>query len=157
MKRLTLCLTLIGACTSTQVDQAGPTTDDAFLASFPDRTNSGITTRQRTVVTDQNTWSQTWESINRNVFPAPPVPTVDFGRETVVVAAMGERRSGGFVITIDSARVEADTVVLTVTESTPGPTCINIGAFTAPVAVARILRPRATVRFVERTAVTDCG
>jgi hypothetical protein len=187
MKRLVLVLALVAGCTSAQVDPAGPTTGGALvfsccgqsdsvimaqmkrfdstppaqrppeLALFPYRSNSGITTRERLVVTDQARWAQVWADIVRNHSPTPPVPVVDFDRETIVVAAMGQRSSGGYVITIDSGTVEANTVVLSVTERSPGMTCGTTAALTAPVALARILRARATVRFVEKTAVTDCG
>jgi hypothetical protein len=187
MKHLSLLLALVAACSSAQVDPAGPGTGGALvfsccgetdsvvmaqmkrhdstpeaqrppeLALFPYRTSTGITTRERMIVTDQATWAQVWTDIVKNHSPTPGPPTVDFDRETIVVAAMGQRSSGGYVITIDSSGVEGNTVVLTVTERSPGPTCGTTAALTAPVALARILRPRATVRFVEKTAVTDCG
>jgi len=187
MKRLVLFLAVVAACSSAQVDPAGPSTGGALvfsccgesdsvimaqmkrhdstpegqrppeIALFPYRSNSGITTRERMIVTDQATWAQVWATIVKNHSPTPAPAAVDFNRETIVVAAMGQRSSGGYVITIDSGSVEGSTVVLTVTERSPGPTCGTTAALTAPVALARILRPRATVRFVEKTAVTDCG
>lgn len=187
MKRLIPLLLLAAACTSAQVDPAGPSTAGALVLSccgdsdslimrmmqrhdstpaerrppevavFPYRSNSGLTTRDRVIVTDQAAWSAIWTDIVRNHSPTPALPAVDFGRETIVVAAMGQRSTGGYGITIDSGGVAGDTVVLVVTERSPGPTCGTTAALTAPVALARILRPRATVQFVEKTAVTDCG
>jgi hypothetical protein len=187
MKRLLPCLALIAACSSAQVDPAGPSTGGALVVSccgdadsvfnrqmqrydstpearrtpevavFPFHSNSGLTARDRVIVTDQAAWSTIWSAIVKNNSPTPMLPAVDFNRETIVVAAMGQRSSGGYGITIDSGGVAGDTVVLTVTEHSPGPTCGATAALTAPIALARILRPRATVKFVEKTAVTNCG
>jgi hypothetical protein len=123
MKRLVMFLALVAGCSSAQFDPAGPTTGGALvfsccgqsdsvimaqmqrfestpagqrppeLALFPYRTNSGITTRERMIVTDQATWAQVWANIVKNHSPTPGPPAVDFDRETIVLAAMGQRSS----------------------------------------------------------------
>lgn len=127
------------------------------VAVVPYRTTSGITVRDRMVVRDQIVWSKIWLNVVMGHSPTPPLPPVDFDRETIAIAAMGQRATGGYIISIDSAAAAGDTVTLVVTEHSPGRTCGTTAALSSPVAIARIFRPRATVRFVERTAVIDCG
>jgi hypothetical protein len=127
------------------------------VAVFPYHSNSGITVRDRIVVTDPVAWSKIWLNIAQMHSPTPALPAADFARETIVIAAMGQRNSGGYGITIDSSVVVGDTITLIITERSPGRTCGTTAALTAPIALARSLRPRATVRFVEKTAVTDRG
>jgi|SRR5690349_19414703 len=127
------------------------------VAVFPYHSNSGMTVRDRMIVTDPIVWSKIWLNVVGQQSPTPPLPAADFGRETIVIAGMGQRSSGGYSITIDSGSVVGDTVTLIVTERSPGRTCGTTAALTAPVALARVLRPRANIRLVEKTAVTDCG
>jgi hypothetical protein len=127
------------------------------VAIVPYRTTSGINVRDRMVVSDRTSWSKIWPNLAMGHSPAPSLPAVDFDRETIVIAAMGRRSTGGYIITVDSATAAGDTVTLVITEHSPGRTCGTTAALSSPVAIARIFRPRAIVRFVERTAVTDCG
>jgi hypothetical protein len=127
------------------------------IAIFGYRMTSGITRRDRIVVGDEATWRALWPELVGSHSPVPPVPRADFGRETIVVASMGQRSSGGYSVSIDSAGVVGDTVVLAITERSPGRTCGTTAALSSPIALARVMRPRAVIRFVEKTAVTDCG
>jgi hypothetical protein len=124
----------------------------AFSFSY----NSAITESQRLVVRDQATWQQTWNSIHALIFPVPALPAVDFTREMVVVAALGQRPTGGFSIFIDSATDTANGVSITVRSVSPGSNCGVTTALTQPVDVARVTRREAAVSFVETTATQRC-
>lgn len=129
----------------------------AEVAVFPYRSNSGVAVSDRMIVRDETSWSKYWLNIVGSNSPVPPAPLVDFSRETIVVAAMGQRNSGGYSVSIESAGVAGDTVILVVTERSPGRTCGTTAALTQPLALARVGRPNAIIRFVEKVAVTDCG
>jgi hypothetical protein len=129
----------------------------AELAIFPYRMTSGITRRDRIVIEDAVAWARVWPELVGSHSPVPPLPTVDFEHEAIVIASMGRRSSGGYTISIDSARLAGDTITLVVTERSPGGTCGTTAALSSPVAVARVTRPRVPVRYVEKTVVTDCG
>src|SRR6185503_15540490 len=62
----------------------------AEIAAFPFRINSGITVRDRMVISDPTAWSKIWLNIVAGHSPTPPLPAVDFDRETIVLAAMGQ-------------------------------------------------------------------
>ena len=159
LRLFSLCLAV--GCTTAQIDGSAPKTPGALVVGSdslsPYQWNSGITTRERMIITDAATWSKVWGDIVASHSPTPALPAADFGRETIVVASMGQRSSGGYSISIDSAGVAGDTVILAVTERSPGPTCGTTAALTAPVAFARVLLPRAVVRFEEKKVVSDCG
>lgn len=118
--------------------------------------SSGFTTAQRTVIRDDAAWRAMWAVIMQNVSPQPELPLVDFTKEMLVVAALGERRSGGFSIVIDSASSTASGAMVVVHVTTPGPQCMNTQAITSPVDVARIPRVAGTVQFRDRATVDDC-
>ncbi|MES3035586.1 MAG: protease complex subunit PrcB family protein [Gemmatimonadota bacterium] len=118
--------------------------------------SSGLTAAQRTVIRDEVAWRAAWVSIWQNLSPQPELPAVDFAQEMIVVAALGERGSGGFSIVIDSASRTPTGATVVVHVTSPGANCMNTMAITAPVDVARVPRVTGTVTFRERTSVSDC-
>lgn len=94
---------------------------------------SGMELPARLAVTDAATWRAVWQQIYAKQQPQPDAPAVDFDETGVLVAALGERPSGGFDIRIDSVvRFERRTVVY-LTERSPGPDCGVTLALTQPV------------------------
>lgn len=117
---------------------------------------SGMDAPAREVVRSDASWQTLWTRIHRHLQPAPRVAAVDFGREAVVVAAMGSRATGGYVITVDSATAAPDTLHVFVTERSPGRTCVTTQAFTAPVHAVAIPADGRAVRFHENAVVDPC-
>jgi hypothetical protein len=126
------------------------------LAMLPYRMTSGITRRDRIVIQDSAAWARVWPELVGSHSPKPVLPRVDFSRELIVIASMGQRSSGGYSISIDSALVKGDTITLAVTEQSPGPRCGTTAALSSPVALARVRRPPVPIRFLERTTVIAC-
>ena len=116
---------------------------------------SGLTQPARTIVRDGATWQATWAEIFRNQAPIPQLPAVDFTREIVVVAAMGERRTGGHGIFIEGATEVSTGVTVQLRSVSPDSSCIVTLALTQPVDAVRLPR-RDTVVFAERATVTQC-
>jgi predicted small secreted protein len=119
--------------------------------------SSGLRTPQRTVVRDEAAWRAAWAAMWQGYSPQPALPPVDFAREVVVVAALGERMTGGYQIFVDSATTTAGGgVVVHVRTEAPGPRCGTTQALTQPVDLARLPRPAGEVTFQDRAVVTDC-
>lgn len=127
------------------------------VAVVPYRTTSGIVKRERIVIEDSAAWAALWPRVVGSHSPRPPLPRVDFSREVIVIASMGQQSSGGFTITIDTATTMGDTLRLNITQRSPGPTCMTTAALSFPIALARVVRPKPPIQFIERTDVTDCG
>lgn len=120
------------------------------------RHTSGFDTRQRFVVRDSVAWATTWTTLLGSHSPKPPLPSVDFSREMLVVASMGIRSSGGYTVGIDSAFVARDTVFFRVRETSPGPRCGTTAALTSPVGLARVERSELPVGFETASIVSEC-
>jgi hypothetical protein len=120
------------------------------------RFNTGLEQRERLVVRDSAHWERVWSRLAARVGPREPTPAVDFGREMIIVVAMGERRSGGFDVDIDSIRSNGRELLVYVTEETPGEFCGTTAALTTPAGLARLRRVGLPVRFVERKEIREC-
>ncbi len=117
---------------------------------------SGIKDARRLVIRDAAGWAALWDAVVGARTPRPQPPAVDFNREMVIVAAMGQRGTGGYAISIDEVRREDDGLAVVVRETSPGSGCFLTQAFTAPVTAVRLPASDAPVRFIERKETQDC-
>ena len=117
---------------------------------------SGDVAAQRLVVGDQFTWASVWAQAYQSY--TPQAPPVDFGSYRVLVAALGQRGSGGHDIRIDSiGRFEHGSVAY-VTTTTPGSTCLTTQALTQPVHILRVPAELARdVVWQDRPVVRECS
>jgi hypothetical protein len=118
--------------------------------------NSGLVESRRLVVRDADAWASTWAAVWRNMTPAPSRPDVDFSREMVIVAALGQRTSGGYDIVVDSATATESELVVHVRATSPGASCFVTGALTQPVDIVRLPATTLPVKFVEDAVVHEC-
>ena len=119
--------------------------------------NSGLVDSARVIVRDTATWRAVWQRINQPFIPPPTLPSIDFQRDMVIVAALGVKPSGGYDIMIEGADVDSSGVEISVVRSSPGHGCVLTDARTQPVDLARIPVTSQPVRFRERSVVVPCG
>lgn len=118
---------------------------------------SGLHVPARLVIRDAASWETTWKEIHGGVRPMPALPEIDFSREMIVVAAMGERATGGYGILLQRATEDrADGTAITVLSTSPGKNCIVTLALTAPVDIAKLPSRAGSARFYERSETTVC-
>ena len=126
---------------------------DSYAFAF----NSGITSPLNVVVRDPAAWSELWQNIHAPMTPAPPLPVVDFSREMIIAAGLGNRLSGGYDVLLARAAEDASGLQIEVIETSPGPGCATTQALTQPVDLARTPRRDGPVRFVTTRRVNHCG
>ncbi len=117
---------------------------------------SGIHGARRQVIRDPVTWGAVWAEIHAGQGAPPPVPDVDFTFDMVLLAAMGDRPSGGYAIRSDALFLAPDGAIITgVTSTTPGPGCATTAGITQPVDAVVVSRS-ASISFTERTMQFVC-
>jgi hypothetical protein len=118
---------------------------------------SGLTDAARLVITDAAGWASAWGQLYAPYQPQPALPEVDFAAQSVLVAALGERSTGGYDIRIDSVlRFEGGTIVY-VTTAAPGQNCVTTQALSQPAHLVRLARPVQPVVFQTRASVRECS
>jgi hypothetical protein len=118
--------------------------------------HSGINDARRLVIREEAGWRALWREVVGERTPAPEVPVIDFERDMVIIAALGRRGTGGYGITIDDVSMEGGQLSVGVRETSPGPGCMTIQSFTAPVTGVRVPRSEAATTFIERHDELDC-
>ena len=107
----------------------------------------------RQVVRDSVEWRKAWVHTRRAPNDSPP--PVDFKRQMVVIAGMGDVPSTGYELFIDSVTaLEWGTVIYVRSTSPAG--CAADGLGTQPVDIVRVPRTTLPVQFVEYTEAHHC-
>lgn len=138
-----------------------PTTDSVPVAfrAIPGARSQGSAhnVAARVVIRDAAAWGRFWGGIVAQIAPAPPLPAVDFTRQFVAAAAMGERPSGGYTIDVTAVFLRGGTIHVVVKSVSPGRSCGAAMVMTAPVVAVAVDRVEGEVRFLEIAETTDCG
>jgi len=108
--------------------------------------SSGWSDREIVVVENTADFRRAWDRVHANAGEAPPLPSVVFARERVVVVGAGTRSSGGYVMMPGTVRMTGDTLVVEVILQTPGAQCGTTAALTEPVIVLALRRTTAVPR-----------
>ena len=120
-------------------------------------TYTGVRDSLRAVVRDSALWRELWARINQPFLPPPPLPSIDFRREMIVVAALGARPTSGYDVVIEGVAEDSTGIEIALRRQAPAPGCPVAAAMTQPLDLARIPASDHPVRFRERTVVIPCG
>ncbi|MDY6816855.1 MAG: protease complex subunit PrcB family protein [Pseudomonadota bacterium] len=78
------------------------------------------------------------EGLQGRTLPLAPLRAVDFEREQVVLAALGQKPTGGYSVTLVSSAIEDDTLELSVRIREPQPGVVVTQALTTPCAAIAV-------------------
>lgn len=117
---------------------------------------SGLREPRNLVVRDAPAWAAMWRRITAAHGAPPPPPAIDFGREMLLIAAMGTQPSGGYRIRIERVLDQGGRLEAHVVRISPGPRCGAIAALTHPIDIVRVAASPRPVSWLERDEMTDC-
>lgn len=118
---------------------------------------SNIHQPARLVIRDSQSWAQLWAQMVAPTDGLSSPPAVDFDKNEVVVAAMGERQRGGYAISINGIAQDASgTLHVDVASTIPASTCNASDVITTPLDAVLVPRTTETVQFSERAVVLSC-
>ena len=158
---LVVAVVLASGCPSDGTRPGAPIDVTRITPEAPNTVGySGLKDPLRQAIFDAATFAGVWSQAFAGRSPAPAVPAVDFATEFVVVAALGEHPTGGYMIEVAGALADAGGVLVGIRATAPGKGCPVTLAFTQPLDIVKIKRPSAgavPVRFEEKLVSTDCG
>ena len=131
---------------------------------------SCLTESQRIIVRDGDAWKDLWERMwdprcsahgfsvepdGTKVLKRAPLPEIDFNREMLIVAVMGEKPHSGYGIIVDQAFEHDDKLEITVRSVS-----VQCGGFltvmTDPMDIVRISKSERPIVFREVQSTMDC-
>lgn len=141
--RSALLLCVVAPLTRAQPVGRGRRLDRDSIRVFPltpvtESLSCGLRWPGRLVVRDTATWRWLWTQTQRCHMEPSDLPPIDFEREMVIVAALGQRPHTGFGIAIDSAVLRGDELRIVITRLRQACDCPFVGqAVTSPIAMQR--------------------
>lgn len=159
MAILTLTISLSGCVASSpttgnQTDTSGSTTTTPSTTTpdttTPNTTTPGTTTPS-TTATESSPSSTGGQALNYQILSQAPDQLKNsiealkkgkgyflFPEDQVLVIFMGERSTGGYSISLKDIQAQGDTLMIEVTEKSPGPNDIVTQAFTYPMLILQL-------------------
>jgi hypothetical protein len=154
---LSLLLVIAGCSEDDSPTAPAPTQPVAFDTVADERT-SGLRFVRRELIDDASQWATVWAEIMSTRSPAPPLPSVDFTRDVVILAAMGEQPDACWDTAIRNVTLTGNRFGVTIEEFRPHQSCVCPPIVAQPVHAVRVRRPERipTASFtVERTIGTQ--
>ena len=108
----------------------------------------GHNTTAEYVIRDASAWQDLWKQTKSNSFPQPAVPEIDFSKEMVLGAYLGQRRRGGYGIEISKVQERGNCLEVYIKESTPKPGMMTTMALTQPYHLVKTALTDKEVKFV---------
>jgi hypothetical protein len=102
------------------------------------------------IATSQDQLLRLWNRAHGAQLTPPPVPDIDFRRDTVVAYFMGQRPSGGYGIQVTDVSVEGGEAYINMRLTEPGAGEIVTQALTSPWVMIRVPRPNLSVAWFRR-------
>ena len=111
----------------------------------------------RLTIKNRDEFSDYWKKLTSQVPPGqwvPPLPEIDFSKETIVAAAMGARPSSGYLTVIDGACEVDGHVEVFISSVEGGCGGLQLAVVTAPADAVRI--PKTDLPIVFRETQVPC-
>lgn len=126
--------------------------------SGPGSQASGPTQEIFNSIHTQAEWAALWQTLETTrIGRQKAPPPVDLSKHTMIVAALGTRRTGGYSVLIQYVLDDGTAVHVSLLEVRPGPTCTVATTLTYPITLALIPRTDRPVKFEREFADLDCN
>lgn len=155
MKKSTIPSILAAACAmafAVTGSNANDAEEERAWRSIDSGGYSAVEEETRVVINDEKTWHDWWKRHTANIHDTSQpdgikAPEVDFEKETVLIATMGMRSTGGHSIRFTAVALDGETLTATVQSTSPGPDDMVTMALTYPFAIIAVPKHAGEVVF----------
>jgi len=138
MMVIVLAVLMVTACWDNPVEPV-ERENLSFSTVHQDR-YSGIARRRGEVIVNAGRWEAVWQEMHSDRSPQPSLPPIDFGKETLVLAAMGEEGDACWTTEIAEVLAMKESLRVGVLEKRAPMSCACPAVVVHPVHVVRIPR-----------------
>lgn len=135
------CILLLGSChykSAQRVNANDENMDQIQMTTIAGGNYGAIEHREDIFISSSEEWEKLWKELHAHTSPLPPLPEVDFSRETVIAAFLGTKTTGGYGIEIiDLTEIEGK-LTAAVKTRTPSPGEMVTMAITRPYHIVKV-------------------
>ena len=113
---------------------------------------TGIDGPRYQLITREDQLISMWNQVHASQLQLPPLPQVDFQRETLVAIYLGQRSTGGYSVAVRRVSVEGSDLYLDTEFREPAAGAITTQALTSPWTLVRVLRGGFQVAWIRDVA-----
>jgi hypothetical protein len=106
-----------------------------------DNAHSNIRTFKTVKLFSQNRWQTLWNQSKSGSYNPPPAPSIDFSKYFVVGIFLGEKRTGGYSVTISRVQYKQGRIIVIAHAVSPPPGGIVPMVLTHPSSLAVVAIP----------------
>jgi hypothetical protein len=156
MRRL-LPLLLLFACNGASSSPTGVDGVVPFVTVHREQ-STGVKGKHAEIISRADVWQRTWDEIVSNRSPKPPLPAVDFEKNILIFAAMGETADACRSLVIDSVERRNGELLVSIKETRPPASCSCPPVTVQPVHVVSVPRAATGAAFLYRSVTEgNCG
>ncbi|MEM7735847.1 MAG: protease complex subunit PrcB family protein [Deinococcota bacterium] len=107
------------------------------------------------IATSDNELIELWNIAYGNQLAQPPLPEVDFARQSIIGIFVGERPTGGYSLQARSVVIEGNDVYIGLQENSPPEGAITTQVLTSPWLMVQVNRPALDVAWIRDAQTND--
>ena len=151
---LVICL-LISTALSCSSSGSGSDTTDIKFEVIKEGVISGFTDEKLMVIDNNTDYQKIMSIVYYNLDQMPIIPEVDFTKNTLILAAIGAKNTGGYSIGINNIKSNGS-VTISITEISPGKNCVLTESVISPYQLVKVKKIKKEVSFSTSRIVKDC-
>ncbi len=113
---------------------------------------SGLTEKTYQLINSQEELNSVWQEIYSIQIPPPPVPAVNFSKNSILLVALGEQKTSGYSIEIVKIEATSKEARVYLNLIFPSQASILLPALTQPFMLVKTPKINKAVQFVETSS-----
>ena len=133
--QLGITMLFLTGCKSGGFTQMEPIEKELAYEILEQGSHSNFLEKENILISDQQDLEEVYNTINRTIVPKKSIPQIDFSENAAIISCMGEKRTGGYSIGIDSIIVSEKNIIIHLKEVSPRPGEMVITVITSPYVI----------------------
>lgn len=119
---------------------------------------SGHNQKNNYVIVTNKDFEDLWNKVYYKTISKPPLPQIDFNKYMIIAVFEGVKNTGGYDIQIFKINQNGGYLDILVKETSPGPSCFAVQAFTSPFHIVKVekISSEVSVKFDIIEDILDC-
>lgn len=149
--QLGIAILFLTGCKSAGITQTKPIEKELAYEILEQGSHSNFLEKENILISDRQVLEEVYNTLNRTIDPKKSIPHIDFSENVAVISCMGEKRTGGFSIGIDSIILSEKNIIIHLKEVSPSPGEMVLTVLTSPYVIYTFKKEEKKILFEYRS------